>query len=53
MSADGSDAWASNDGSEPDVIYPDNATEPPASIDGEFGDLVPVGPITIVPEGGL
>jgi hypothetical protein len=53
MSADGSDVWASNDGNEPDVNYPDTATDPPPSIDDEFGDLVPLGPVTMVPEGGF
>ncbi len=46
MSADGSDTWASGAEEEPNVVYPDTATEPLPNLQLEFGDTTPLAPVT-------
>jgi serine protease AprX len=46
MAANGTDVWASSFDDESAVVYPDTATEPLPSLELEFGDVVPLAPIT-------
>jgi hypothetical protein len=52
-SSDADETWGSSDDDEA-VVFPDDATEPLPSLDLEFGDVVPIAPLTTsVSIGGL